>query len=136
MNTSKFYERLKIISEQINQIINQNDMNPMQQQMMMQQQIMMQQQMLMKQQMVAQHQMNSSYKNIIFKKAYCHTVLITVKYGTKVEEVLKEYIKRISGYNKKLAFLHNGSEIKWNEQSVVENFFKYNDNHTIQVLEN
>ena len=135
VNADKFYEKLKYISEQINLITIQNLVDKMKHQQQMNKQMIMNPQMDHYYQMMNSHFDNRPVKNIRFDDNYGLKIIIRAKYGTKVEEVLKEYIKRISGYNKKLAFLYNGSEIKWNEQSVVENFFK-NDNHTIQVLEN
>ena len=118
MDTNKFYERLKNISEQINLIINYNDMNQMQQQqMMMQQQMMIQQQMNEKQPIINGHSDKRPSKNIIFIKevGIRNTINIKAKYGTKVEEVLNEYINRISVNDEKLVFVFNANKINRNE---------------------
>ena len=144
MDTNKFYERLKNISEQINLIINYNDMNQMQQQQMM-----MQQQMMLQQQMMIQQQMNEKQpiinglsdkrpsKNIIFvyEGRTKNAINIKAKYGTKVEEVLNEYINRISVNDEKLVFVFNANKINRNEQRVIEDFFRLYNNPTIQVLQ-
>ena len=144
MDTNNFYERLKNILEQINLIINQNDMNQMQQQqmmiqqqMMMQQQIMMQQQMNVEKQLMNDHFDNRPSINIIFAnpKYIIHKINISAKFGTKVEEVLSEYINRISGNDKKFVFLFNANEIKRNEQRAVGNYFKRCEVAVVQVLQ-
>ena len=143
MDTNNFYERLKNILEQINLIINQNDMNQMQQQqmmiqqqMMMQQQIMMQQQMNVEKQLMNDHFDNRPSINIIFAnpKYTIHKINISAKFGTKVEEVLSEYINRISGNDKKFVFLFNANEIKRNEQRAVEKYFLC-EHAVVQVLQ-
>ena len=70
---------MKNISEQINLIINQNDMNQIQQQQMMQQQ-----QIMMQQQMMNFHEeKNFLRKNIIFENAKTNNFkTISAKYGT------------------------------------------------------
>ena len=138
MDTNNFYERLKNILEQINLIINQNDMNQMQQQqMMIQQQMMMQQQMNVEKQLMNDHFDNRPSINIIFAnpKYIIHKINISAKFGTKVEEVLSEYINRISGNDKKFIFLFNANEIKRNEQRAVENYFKRYKHAVVQVLQ-
>ena len=144
MNTSKFYEPLRQISEQINSIIKKYDMEQMmQQQIMMQQQMRMQQQMLLQQQIIQQNLMekpmiqqdNYEYKNIIFRTSRGKNVNITVKFGTKVKELINQYIDKYEVNSKKFRFLFNGDIIDKDEQRVVENFFRYNTNPYIMVLE-
>ena len=138
MDTNKFYERLKNISEQINLIINYNDMNQMQQQqMMMQQQMMIQQQMNEKQPIINGLSDKRPSKNIIFvhEGRIKNSINIKAKYGTKVEEVLNEYINRISVNDEKLVFVFNANKINRNEQRVIEDFFRLYNNPTIQVFQ-
>ena len=138
MDTNKFYERLKNISEQINLIINYNDMNQMQQQqMMMQQQMMIQQQMNEKQPIINGLSDKRPSKNIIFvhEGRIKNTINIKAKYGTKVEEVLNEYINRIAVNDEKLVFVFNANKINRKEQRVIEDFFRLYNNPTIQVFQ-
>ena len=74
--------------------------------------------------------------NIIFAnpKYITHKINISAKFGTKVEEVLSEYINRISGNDKKFVFLFNAREIKRNEQRAVEKYFLC-EHAVVQVLQ-
>ena len=76
-------------------------------------------------------------KNIIFENiTTSYRKTISAKYGTKVEDVLKEYIQKISGnIYKQYKFIFNTEEIRRNEQRVVEDFFKNNETPKILVLE-
>ena len=76
-------------------------------------------------------------KNIIFENAITNNFkTISAKYGTKVEDVLKEYIQKISGnIYKRYKFIFNTEEIRRNEQRVVEDFFKQYETPKILVLE-
>ena len=99
---------------------------------------MQQQQIMMQQQMINFHEeKNFSRKNIIFENfitSYRKT--ISAKYGTKVEDVLKEYIQKISeNIYKRYKFIFNTEEIQRNEQRVVEDFFKQYATPKILVLE-
>ena len=148
MNIQKFYEQLRKISEQINYIINGNDMQQMQQQIMIQQQMMLQQQMMMQQQnynnqginiMEAPKILQGKHKNILFENhnpGRSRKRNICAKYGTKVKEVLNQYLDKEYGSNKeKVFFLYNGSKIDLNEDRFVETFFKFPENPIVTVLE-
>ena len=131
MSIATYYEQLEKVSEQINNMINEYNM---QQQMMMQQQIMMQQQMIMQQQINDDRQIPRI--NITFTTSSGIKTVIPAKYGTKVKDVLKQYIEKNYGFqnDKELLFLFNGSKINQNELKVVENYF-INDIVDISVLE-
>ena len=103
MNMYQFYDKLRKISEQINSIINENNLNQIrdiQQQMIMQNQIHAQQQMM-------QQEMNNKFefKNIVFQNARCpggkYSINIVAKIGTTVEDVLNQYMIRVYGTTKK-----------------------------------
>ena len=143
-NKDKFYGQLKIISEQINQIINENDvrqqqmmMQQMQQQMMMQQQMIMQQQMMANQQVMAHRQLIALYQenaniniefiNVLFQDNVLggKTRVITMKIGTTIKELLNKYIKQYHGnINFQLKFLYNARRLEINEERKIEDVFK------------
>ena len=133
MNMDNYYEQLKKVSEQINSMINEYDMQ--QQQMIMQQQMMMQQAMMMQQQMNNESQIEKI--NITFKNIRGMRTVIIAKYGTQVKDVLKQYIEKNYGFqnNKKLIFVYNAKRINENEVEVVEEYFSIYPNPTITVNE-
>ena len=150
MDTKIFYDQLRKISEQINSIINENDLNNMQQQMMQQQmmqQQMIQQQMLqqqmMQQQMMQQQMINKQNMNtqdgpqmsVEFKNIHEISKIITVPYGTTIKELLNKYLKRINSFdNEKIIFLYNATKINRNEQKKVIDYFKPNLDPKIAVI--
>jgi len=69
-------------------------------------------------QMMNSHFDNRPVKNIRFDDNNGLKIIIRAKYGTKVEEVLKEYKEKISGNDKKFVFLYNALQIKENERTV------------------
>ena len=135
VNADKFYEKLKYISEQINLITIQNLMDKMKHQQQMNKQMMMNPQMDHYYQMMNSHFDNRPVKNIRFDDNNGLKIIIRAKYGTKVEEVLKEYKEKISGNDKKFVFLYNALQIKENERRVIEDFFRFGDPSKIQVIQ-
>ena len=135
VNADKFYEKLKYISEQINLITIQNLMDKMKHQQQMNKQMIMNPQMDHYYQMMNSHFDNRPVKNIRFDDNNGLKIIIRAKYGTKVEEVLKEYKEKISGNDKKFVFLYNALQIKENERRVVEDFFRFGDPSKIQVIQ-
>ena len=135
VNADKFYEKLKYISEQINQITIQNLMDKMKHQQQMNKQMIMNPQMDHYYQMMNSHFDNRPVKNIRFDDNNGLKIIIRAKYGTKVEEVLKEYKEKISGNDKKFVFLYNALQIKENERRVIEDFFRFGDPSKIQVIQ-
>ena len=135
VNADKFYEKLKYISEQIYLITIQNLMDKMKHQQQMNKQMMMNPQIDHYYQMMNSHFDNRPVKNIRFDDNNGLKIIIRAKYGTKVEEVLKEYKEKISGNDKKFVFLYNALQIKENERRVVEDFFRFGDPSKIQVIQ-
>ena len=135
VNADKFYEKLKYISEQINLITIQNLVDKMKHQQQMNKQMIMNPQMDHYYQMMNSHFDNRPVKNIRFDDNNGLKIIIRAKYGTKVEEVLKEYKEKISGNDKKFIFLYNALQIKENERRVVEDFFRFGDPSKIQVIQ-
>ena len=142
MNLDNFYEQLKKISEQINSMINEYDiqLNQQEQMMMMNQQMVMQQQMIMQQQLkVNQNQANfdtqSKYINIQFENDSLELINMIFKYGTSVKDALNQYIIKAYGFSKdKIIFFYNGCKINKNELSKIENFINFSGDK-IQVVE-
>ena len=97
----KYFDQLRKISEHINSIVNDNNLQKMQQQMMMQQQtqqqMIIQQQMMQQQEEIQKSKMKNHYKNVIFVSSRGTKINIVAKFGTKVEEVLNQYMIRIYG---------------------------------------
>ena len=132
MNMDIYYEQLKKVSEQINTMLNEYNME--QQQMMIQQQIMIQQE-INENQNQANNNNNPLHINLRFIRSTEETIVMSFKYGTKVYEALNQFIERINSYsNNKIVFLYNATTIDRNEQRSVNNFFKHLDSW-IQVLE-
>ena len=135
MNMDNFYEQLKKVSEQINTMI--NEYNVQQQQMIMQQQQMMMQQLMHENQNYQNQENNNNkpnYINIRFEHISGKNLTMVFKYGTKVKEALNQYIARTYGnQNYKISFWYNAGKINENELRCVEDFF--NNNARIQVLE-
>ena len=155
MDTKIFYDQLRKISEQINSIINENDLNNMQQQMMQQQMLqqqmlqqqMMQQQMMqqqmMHQQMMQQQMINKQNMNtqdgpqmsVEFKNIYENSKIITVPYGTTIKELLNKYLKSINSFdNENISFAYNVIIINRNEQKKIEDYFERNPYPKILVI--
>ena len=125
MSIDNYYEQLKKVSEQINTML--NDDNMQRQQMMMLQAMMMQQQI--------NDESQIKKMNIIFRNRGI-TTHIVVKYGTKVKDVLKQYIEKNYGFqnDKKLMFIYNAETINENEVKVVEDFFSPNPNIVVNEI--
>ena len=138
----KYIKQIKQISKQINSIISDyNNESQKQQQMQQMQQWQQMQQMLQMQQieqMVDQEEMEKEEtKKITFKSIKGEEKIITVKFGTTMEELLNKYIYQVYGLTyKKLTFLYNAQTINRNDQrEVVNDYFKNCENPTILVLE-
>ena len=68
-------------------------------------------------------------------------ILITARYGTTVEQLIKMYLYKVGGkeliddyysQKKKINFIHNAKDIKFLGQTFVENYFQ--GFGTVQVL--
>ena len=131
MNMDNYYEQLKKVSEQINTMLNEYNM---QQQMIMQQQMMMQQQ-IQQNQNQANEDDEPEQVNLEFDNYRGKPSIMKFKYGTKVYEALNQYIEKTYGYqNIKISFTYNSRYIDRNEPKTVEKFFKHNLSK-IQVFE-
>jgi len=115
--------QLKQISDQINIIII-NENNILQQKMMEGQ--MMIQNFMKERQM---DELNKVKAINFYNKSLPESELfqtIYAKYGEKVEEVLNQYLNRISGYvssKNEAIFQYKGNNIDRNEQRVIEDYF-------------
>ena len=115
INKDKFYGQLKIISEQINQIINEKDI---------------QQQMMMQQQKNEPQRDNNEIKfiNVTFQGGKPRNGIVVAKCGTTIEELLDKYIQKYYGNtNPKLNFVFNGISLMRNDKRKIENVFYYDE---------
>ena len=140
MNSNKYFDKLKKISDDINEMINSHNIQ-IQQQMIQQQMIqqqMMQQQMMQQQimqQQMMQQQMNLSERvNIIFEgnsiKKFCLPIspFITIK---DLCDQFKERIEKDNGLtnplkNEEFILIYNSISIDKNSQKLVKDYFNYN----------
>ena len=129
MNFDKYFEQIKNISNQINNLINSYYLEKqlkMAQQQMAQQQMMQQQMMqhqMMKQQM-AQPKIND-WKTVsaVFRD---HTGLTSFKIETEktLKELFDEYMEKVYGYNNsKIAFIYNTKRIDRNSNTKIKDYF-------------
>ena len=141
MNINQYYEKLNMISQQINniltsqQMMNQQAQQQMQQQMMQQQMIQQQQQMLLQQQMMQaqmieemQKQLNNNIKkfNIIFKDTRGMKTILVVDVDITIKELIDKYMNKAYGYEKKdLVFNFNAKTIDRNSQIKLKEKFIY-----------
>ena len=138
MSNIDFLGQLQNISNQINSLINENNMEQIQNQMMFQQQMMFHQQIEEQQQML-NNQMKST--NILFENIRCpkgkKIGVISSTLGTKMKDILNQYIDEYYGQkNIKLNFIFNANKIDRNEQRNIEQFFGFRKyNPKIFVLE-
>ena len=142
MNSNKYFDKLKKISDDINEMINSHNIQ-IQQQMIQQQMIqqqMMQQQMMQQQimqQQMMQQQINLNKKvNIIFEgnriKKFCLPIspFITIK---DLCDQFKERIEKDNGLtnplkNEEFILIYNAISIDKNSQKLVKDYFNYNLN--------
>ena len=139
ININQYYEKLNIISQQLNniltsqQMMNQMAQQQMQQQMMQQQ--MMQQQLLLQQQMMQAQMMepmpnqsNNNIKkfNIIFTDVRGKRTNLVVDIDITIKELIDKYMNKTYGYEKKdLEFIFNAYRIDRNSQTKLKEKFIY-----------
>ena len=129
MNYFNYCGELKNISNKINLIINENNI---------QQQFMMNQQIMMPNQMGPFGPFNQAEnenfiihkKNIVFKDTFNNKILIQAKLGTTIGELLNQYINRKNLNNtvyneQKLGFFYNGDILERNDTRKVEEVFMF-----------
>jgi len=139
MNINQYYEKLNIISQQINniltsqQMMNQMSQQQMQQQMMQLQMIQKQQQLLLQQQMMQVQtmepmpkQLNNNYErfNVLFDEVTTgKKTNLVVDVDITIKELIDKYMKKSYGYEKKdLLFNFNTSDINRNSQIKLKEF--------------
>ena len=128
ININQYYEKLKVISQQINNILtSQPMMNQIAQQQMMQQQVLLQQQMMQPQMMEPmQMQLNNNEKkfNIVFENSFGTKTNLIVDGDITIKELIDKYMNRVYGYeNKDLKFICNGTRLGRNSQTILRKFF-------------
>ena len=138
INNFNYFEQLKSISQQINSLINENDIN-IQQQTMQQQQMMIQQQMMMQQQqmmMMQQNQNNirqSEIYNIVFQKlGGANITTIQIQEGSTVEELLNKFKDRVKDsfsdeQIKSMKFFPQNAHIRqfyWHDKEKINDMFR------------
>ena len=129
ININQYYEKLKVISQQINNILtSQQMMNQMAQQQMMQQQILLQQQMMqpqMMEPMQIQLNNNRNKSNFVFYDASSKKLTnLYVDVDISIKELIDKYMAKVFGYEKKdIYFLYNAKRIDRNSQIKLRKFF-------------
>ena len=125
MNINQYYEKLKVISQQINNILtSQQMMNQMMQQQMLLQQQMMQPQMMEPMQM----QLNNNEKkfNAVFTDTRGRKTNLIVDGDITIKELIDKYMNKAYGYEKKdLKFIFNGAIFDRNSQTKLREFAEY-----------
>ena len=129
MNINQYSEKLKVIFQQINNILtSQEMMNQMAQQQMMQQQILLQQQMMqpqMMEPMQIQLNNNRNKSNFVFYDTSSKKLTnLYVDVDISIKELIDKYMAKVFGYEKKdIYFLYNAKRIDRNSQIKLRKFF-------------
>ena len=133
MNINQYYEKLKVISQQINNIlISQQMMNQMMQQQMPLQQQIMQQQMMEPMQMQLNN--NRRKKTFFFQDTSGRQTNLTVDEDITIKELIDKYMNRVYGYeNEDLVFIFNANKIDRNSQIKLREYFKFYANPKILI---
>ena len=120
MNINQYYEKLTVISQQINNILTS--------QQMMQPNMLLQQQMMQAQMMEPmQIQTNNNIKkfNFIFKDTKGRSTTLVVGADTTIKELIDKYMNKAYGYEKKdLEFIFNAYRIDRNSQTKLREYFR------------
>ena len=140
INPSKFEEKFKKISDQINYHLLPfiDPMKAMQiDSSMMNQSPMMIPDPMMIQCPTMPQSMNSSKEFLQFKFNHSdkYVYYIQIEKGKKVQELFDEYIEVYGYHYKELKFVHNEITLDRNDQRKVEEVFKKEDNYIINVFE-
>ena len=134
MNLNKYFDQLKKISEQLNNLINIYNMEKQQQQamnqqMMIQQQMMFQQQIMAQQQMMEQNFREQKIKewknvNVIFRLANGSKRNFIIETERTIKELIDKYMGIEYGYeNKQIFFVVNAIKLKRNDNTKIKNYF-------------
>ena len=120
ININQYYEKLTVISQQINNILTS--------QQMMQPNMLLQQQMIQDQMMEPMKiQTNNNIKrfNIIFKDTEGRSTTLVVGADTTIKELIDKYMNKAYGYEKKdLEFIFNAYRIDRNSQTKLREYFR------------
>ena len=146
MNHDIYYEKLQIILDQINKMINSYNMEAMQQQMMQQQMIQQQimQQQIMQQQMIQQINADSFKINFFFSYIpYLEKINLAVEPNMTVKELCCKFNEKIFSMddrlkNSKYILLRNAEKIDTNSLKTVVEYFRlgkldYSSTYTISI---
>ena len=77
--------------------------------------------------------------NVIFKTTQGTTHTLVYNYGTTIDQALSKYLNRvgrpelIGDTTNKICFLYNAAQLKFGDQTKVENFFKNVNNPKVVV---
>ena len=141
ININQYYEKLKIISQQINNILTSQQMMNQMAQQPMQQNMLLQQQMMQAQMMEPmQIQLNNNRKkcNIMFSDDKKRITNLYVDADITIKELIDKYMNRVYGYEKSdLEFIFNAKKIDRISQIILREFFGIylNQNPKITVFE-
>ena len=119
MNINQYIEKLKVISQQINNILISQQMN--QQQMPLHQQIMQPQIMD-----PLDMQINNNRKkiNVPFQHINGNSTNLVVQPDITIKELIDKYMSKVYGYeNKDLVFIFNGKRFDRNSQTTLRELF-------------
>ena len=126
ININQYYDKLKVISQQINNILTSPQMMN---QMVQQQQMLLQQQMMQPQMMEPmQMQLNNNMrkKNIFFQYTSGSGTNLIVDEDITIKELIDKYMNKAYGYEKKdLVFNFNAKTIDRNSQIKLKEKFIY-----------
>ena len=122
----KFYDQLRKISEQINSIINENNIDQMPKSTLMQQQI---------NQKLLEDQMNS--RIIIFQNATLRiTTNIKAHNEMTMEALFKKYVSEVYGVTKKkITFFYDSNKIRREDTRTIKEVFNLIESPTIIAVE-
>ena len=132
MNINQYIEKLKVISQQINNILISQQMN--QQQMPLHQQIMQPQIMD-----PLDMQINNNRKkiNVPFQHINGNSTNLVVQPDTTIKELIDKYMSQVYGYeNKDLVFIFNGKRFDRNSQTTLRKFFGIHLNLNPKIIVN
>ena len=77
--------------------------------------------------------------NVIFKTTKGTQTTLVLTHGTTIDTALKKYLKRVGKpeliikKDSKICFLYNATQLKFGDNTTIEQFFKFNNNPTVVV---
>ena len=140
ININQYYEKLTVISQQINNILTSQQMMNQMAQQPMQQNMLLQQQMMQAQMMEPmQIQLNNNRKkcNIVFSDDKKRITNLYVDADITIKELIDKYMNRVYGYeNKDLVFIFNGKRFDRNSQTTLRELFGIHLNLNPKIIVN